>query len=183
MSNNLDRVALDPSWNILPVPSHFGLGKPEDLVWKMERELARMRAAPSDPDHAFNFFVTAEHVLDWLYPGHPGSARREAERQKPLLAIVSHLANGAKHFDHLHSHHNSVSGMDRPGLLTRLLHRALGSGQSAPEAPLVIKLTTPLAEGGPLGVAAIDLAARVLEYWRVSLGVEAGSKPWFESGS
>lgn len=28
-----------------------------------------MRQDPVNVDHAFNFFTTAEHMLDWLYPG------------------------------------------------------------------------------------------------------------------
>jgi hypothetical protein len=30
--------------------------------------VGRRVAAPKDSDAAFNFFVTAEHMLDWVYP-------------------------------------------------------------------------------------------------------------------
>lgn len=44
----------------------FGLTAPGELLAKLSRELNRLRTAPNDVDHAFNFFVTAEHIFDWL---------------------------------------------------------------------------------------------------------------------
>jgi hypothetical protein len=35
-----------------------------DLLGKVRRELERYEAAPLD-DHAFNFFITVYHILDW----------------------------------------------------------------------------------------------------------------------
>jgi hypothetical protein len=58
------------------MPGVFELRSPADLLAKLGRELERLRTAPNDVDHAFNFFVTAEHMLDWLHPGNKGKARR-----------------------------------------------------------------------------------------------------------
>jgi hypothetical protein len=41
----------------------------KDLLGKRDRELVRLRAARDGKDVAFNFFVTAEHMLDWVYRG------------------------------------------------------------------------------------------------------------------
>lgn len=94
----------------------FDLASPGDLLAKLQRELVRLRSAPDNVDHAFNFFTTAEHLLDWLYPGDAGRGIRKRLREgDPLLATVSHLASGAKHFDQLSSHHRSVLVTKREG--------------------------------------------------------------------
>jgi len=49
----------------------FDLETPSDLMHKMARELERLRGDPSDADHAFNFFVTAEHDAEPLGLGQP----------------------------------------------------------------------------------------------------------------
>ena len=59
----------------------FDLKTPKDLLEKLGRDLERLRAAPNDTDHAFNFFVTAEHMPDWLHPGNKGKRDRERKRQ------------------------------------------------------------------------------------------------------
>jgi hypothetical protein len=88
----------------------FDLKDAHDLRAKMRRDLQRLRAAPLDPDCAFNFFVTAEHMLDWIYPKKAGKADREAAKQSEiLLRICSHLANGLKHFEVESKQHDSVS--------------------------------------------------------------------------
>ncbi len=46
----------------------FSLKTPADLREKLRRDLAKLLDAPLDADAAFNFFITAEHMLDWVYP-------------------------------------------------------------------------------------------------------------------
>ena len=96
----------------------FDLSKPSDLLGKLNRELDRLRLEPDNVDHAFNFFVTAEHMLDWLHPGQ-GKAetdvREKLRKSDPLLELVSHLANGSKHFDKLNKKHTSVKTTARRG--------------------------------------------------------------------
>jgi hypothetical protein len=53
--------------------------------------------------------VTAEHLVDWLHPD--DEQQRKTMRADPRLAVVSHLANGAKHFGPLRNHHKSVKKM------------------------------------------------------------------------
>jgi hypothetical protein len=95
-------------------PKGFGrLQTPRDLLQKLRHDRSRMEADPDDVYAAFDFFVTADHILDWLYPDSPGASqrhKRQAHRDRePLLQIVSHLANGAKHFEAVASHHTSVT--------------------------------------------------------------------------
>ena len=51
--------------------NHKGFGSlqtPLDLLSKLEHDLERMRVSPEDTYAAFDYFVTAEHVIDWAYP-------------------------------------------------------------------------------------------------------------------
>lgn len=84
----------------------FGeLKVPSDLLHKLRHDLERMKGLPQDQYAAFDFFVTAEHIVDWLHPN--SKADREALRSSTaLLRITSHIANGAKH-------HKSVTGIEK----------------------------------------------------------------------
>ena len=44
----------------------FDLRSPVDLLDKMRRDFKRLRAAPKDTYAAFDFFVTASHMHEWL---------------------------------------------------------------------------------------------------------------------
>ena len=43
----------------------FQLGSASDLFKKLEWEYENLRAQPGNAYHAFNFCITAEHMLDW----------------------------------------------------------------------------------------------------------------------
>ena len=146
------------------MPGVFELRSPADLLAKLGRELERLRTAPNDVDHAFNFFVTAEHMLDWLHPGNKGKARRaEIRKAEPLLQLVSHLASGAKHFDYLSSHHQSVA---RSGMVRR--HPSFKMRRMMPDQLQVQAVgAAGLAVGGS-GIPVIELAERVYAYWKAA---------------
>jgi len=78
----------------------FDLQTPEHLLRKLEWEYARW-----EPDHlnvylAWNFFITAEHLPDWL--SHPNASRLEGlghkafKRKYPDTRICSSLASGCQ---------------------------------------------------------------------------------------
>lgn len=70
---------------------------PRDLFKKLERDYHRLQENPLDQGAAFDFLVTAYHMLEWAYTGH--SAKRSTmEKDTILLKVASQLANGAKHF-------------------------------------------------------------------------------------
>ena len=75
----------------------FKLSGPVDLVFKMEHDLARLRKAPFDAFAAFDFFVTAVHLPEWI-------KRSDLEWIKPvwgpeaaIMCVCQQLGNGAKH--------------------------------------------------------------------------------------
>jgi hypothetical protein len=86
----------------------FELKSVSDLVEKARHDLARLRANPSDTYAAFDFFVTARHVPDWLFPQE--RAKRDALfAQFVELRICRHLADGGKHFELTHPQHKQVA--------------------------------------------------------------------------
>jgi hypothetical protein len=142
------------------------LQTPDDLLRKMSGDFDRMREAPGDPFPAFDFFVGAEHIVDWRWPRDP--AKRKEVRSRDPAKTVSHLANGAKHFEATDPRHESVQGIASEGDFgTAVLGRAhLGEMVlgSAGRHALVITM----ADGRR--VEAATLAELVLAYWRVELG-------------
>lgn len=150
------------------MPGIFDLTTPADLLLKLGRELERIRSAPDDADHVFNFFVTAEHILDWTHPGDAGKPqRKELRSTDPLLGLVSHIANGAKHFDRLKSHHASIQGTSRRGgyFARGYFARGFFSRGYFAESTLTVALTGEAAKTFGLSISALDLAERVYSYW------------------
>lgn len=138
------------------------LRRPRDLVEKLQHDYERLAANSGDTYAAFDFFITAEHILDWLHPDRTGKASREAERgSSPLLEVTSHIANGAKHFVASGTQHNSVRGIEQQGY---------ADGYAEPgyfEEPIVVKLSPNEATFfGTTELEAVVLAKRVLEYWQ-----------------
>ena len=146
------------------MPGVFELRSPADLLAKLGRELERLRAAPNNVDHAFNFFVTAEHMLDWLYPGDEHKATRaDLRKQEPLLQLVSHLASGAKHFYKLGPHHQSVA---TSGMFRRHPHFAMH--RLIPDQLQVIAVGAAGEALGGSNISAMALAERVYAYWKAA---------------
>ena len=142
----------------------FGLETPQDLLRKLQRELDRLRASPDDQDVAFNFFVTAEQMPDWLYPGNTNKKTREAIRNSEhLLQVVSHLASSSKHFDKLSAHHKSV---ERSGAFGAFFGGAFfGGGFFGGSRLLIIFKGDAAVTFGP-SRPALQVAEDVVAYWK-----------------
>lgn len=79
----------------------FNLQTPQDLLQKLRHDFGRLKESPLDSYAAFDFLVTAYHMLEWRYPGKSNNAKRrqmERDGKSKLLWVCSHLANGSKHF-------------------------------------------------------------------------------------
>jgi hypothetical protein len=87
----------------------FGLQTPEDLLAKAHRDYKRMLAQPMDHDAAFDFFVTARHIPEWLERVGRGT-EASALAQHVQLRIARHIADRAKHFEVTAKHHRQVEG-------------------------------------------------------------------------
>lgn len=145
-----------------------------DLLRKMEHDRARMSQDPMDTYAAFDFFVTAEHMLDWLIPDEPGKSRRRERQDRRdgnrLLRITSHLANGAKHFRVTAAQHESVEQADT--IEGAFDPRAFSTSAFSPSAFAFSGLHVQLDDGELLH--AYSLADQVLELWRSELRAESG---------
>ena len=144
----------------------FELRTPADLRAKLRRDFARIEADTMDADAYFDFFVTAESIVDWLHPGRVNKAAREALRDaSPYLQVCSHLASGAKHLKGEAKHHDSVAATD----LDSAEPPGFAPGGFSPPGffPqfLVVGLDGAAAlELGP-SITAFSLARQVLAFW------------------
>jgi hypothetical protein len=92
----------------------FELTTPLQLFQKMQSDLAALMTSGQDARIAFNFFVTAEHLPDWL-------GLRSEVKKHALLRVVSHLANGAKHFTLDPKRHTAVVATSKESTLRKAM--------------------------------------------------------------
>lgn len=144
----------------------FNLRCPSDLLEKLTHEYEQLEQDPSNQYVAWNFFVTSEHLIDWLYPGQANRANRTKVRKSELLLqICSHIANGAKHFEVEAKHHQSVAGTDHishfpEGYFTK----GYWTNGYFFEC-LVIRLENEAAKDFGESIEVLSLAKKVMEFW------------------
>lgn len=137
-----------------------GIKSPHDLLVKLRHDFKRMSANSMDAYAAFDFFVSAHHMLDWLNPNN-NTARKAEEVGSILMLVCSHLANGAKHFSASNPQHNSVNDITAQD-------RTFFGGTFFGEAffgTLTIQLDGDAAEVFGDEISAIDFASKVLDFW------------------
>ena len=147
------------------------LQTPADLVRKLEFDLGRIEKTDTTQNRlyaAFDFFVTAEHILDWKYPDSmPGgnNKRSDLRREQILLELTSHLANGVKHFEATAKQHDSVDEVKNESYIE--------DGYVEPgwiENPIVVHLTgAAKSVFGDDSIEVSALARRVYEYWSINI--------------
>ena len=140
----------------------FELKTPQDLLQKLRFDLDQLKKDATNTYLAFNFFVTAEHMKDWLFPGRANQMNREnLEKASPLLQVCSHVANGAKHFQVEAKHHRSVSDTVRTG--------GWGSGHWGSghwgEGALVVQLQGDAEKHLGSSIKVVELADSILSFW------------------
>jgi hypothetical protein len=143
----------------------FSLQTPLDLLDKMERDYERMCMAPLDVDAAFDFFVAAHHLPEWLgqakcAPGELGDYGRA------LHAVCAQLANGAKHFA-TKGRHDAVTdtAVVPPALYGQAIWGVSRWGDPTGSLEVHFAADEAAILGWPV-LSTDDLALRVLEYWR-----------------
>jgi hypothetical protein len=137
-----------------------------DLFEKLKWNLVRLEAAPRDAREAYDFFVTANHLVDWQWPDDP--ARRKEVRDRDVIPrICEHLANGAKHFS-LGRHHDAVqhANVAPPAFAPD----AFGAGFSTTEESIVQLGPTERAALGQDRINVVDLARQAVQYWQSHVG-------------
>lgn len=136
-----------------------------DLMRKLHHDFNRMKDSPADPYAALDFFITAYHMLEWIYPGDSRSTREQREsmeRNSNLLKICSHLANGSKHFQATRKQHTSVRDVAIQG-------GAFEGGSFDATAfdvgELFVELDGDAAREFGQSLTTLDLAEKALQYW------------------
>ena len=76
----------------------FSLRTPDDLLRKLKHDFERVSRDPEDQYAAFDFFVTAHHLPEWMFPNDEKRAN-DYRRGTPLLRLVRELGDVAKHYE------------------------------------------------------------------------------------
>lgn len=138
----------------------FGIDSAPALLSKLKADHSRVAADPLDAYAAYDFVVTAWHLLEWALPGDANLEARTALCTRfALLRVCEHLAVGAKHFEPNAKRHASVA---RTSIIAKPVR-----GTWEPES-LVIYLDIPYAQYGTiLGIR--TLANLMLAFWTSEL--------------
>jgi hypothetical protein len=143
----------------------FSLTTPVDLFRKLEHDFELMQQDPKDQYAAFNFFVTAEHMADWLHPGYENKKKiKKIRDSEVVLQVTSHLANGAKHFQAQAKHHKSVVKAEKTGYFGPGYFQEDYFGEW-----LFVELTGEAAAELGKSIRVNELAKKVLDFWRDQL--------------
>lgn len=161
----------------------FQLQSPLDLLDKMEHDFQRLSQNPVDVCAAFDFFVAAAHLPEWLGKAKcsPGQAKKPSS--KALRDICHQLANGAKHFQPDPDRSNSVdSGFVRPPCIPGQWVPDI-SILGDPTGVLVIVLGSEEASAlNRMNISALELAGMVFSYWKAHPATERARKRFRPDG-
>jgi hypothetical protein len=148
----------------------FGLENHADLFKKLEWEYKLLTADPTNSYLAYNFFVTAWHMLEWKYSDKKDTGIRNNIREEtPLLQICEHLAVGAKHFEPRSARHNSVIETKKSGVWADGSW-APGSWKDGTWATwLVVTLSGDAKNIYGDQIKVEDLATDVMEFWKINI--------------
>jgi hypothetical protein len=149
----------------------FALRTPADLLRKLEHDFRRLEANRVDSYAAFDFFVTANAMVDWIWPSAGRAQQRDNRTDELLPRLCHHLADGAKHFLLTTRHHGVEETAYRPPAI--LGQMVLGASRLGdPMGDLVVRLEAEEAEEmNRESIPAVELAALVLDYWKRRLGL------------
>jgi hypothetical protein len=141
------------------VDGFFELRTPRDLLDKLEVDFDRFQSCPAISREAqyaaFDFFVTAEHLPEWLAVATSGDKAKLRGYAEGLL--VSDVANGAKHFRVDPKRHNVVRQTE--------VHSGAFQGDTFQNDTFDVHRLVIEREDGHVE-AVVDVATRVLQYWK-----------------
>ena len=138
----------------------FDISTPEDLYRKLKGDFDDLRSSPFDSRKAFNFFVTATHIADWINDG-DRKKTNQFRNKFSVLKVCNHLACNGKHFRLDDPAHTSVENAERkyyaePGYIEPGYF----------EEPLIVTFSD--AEEAEFGIKyedVVSLASRVMAFW------------------
>ena len=124
------------------------------LFKKLKHDYETFKADNKDQYKAYNFFVTAEHLPDWV-------GDTTIKDKNPYLRIASHLATGAKHFQ--------VTNPKKDSVHSTAIDVYVVEGHTEEEyfeTVLTLIITDKEAEElGINSIAVMNLADEVISFW------------------
>lgn len=148
----------------------FGITEPKQILAKLEREGEALCKDPMNSDLALNFCVSGFHLIEWLHPGRPNeTTRRNLIESEPLLQVLEHLANGAKHFELDPGRHQAVKGS---GIAPSWAEVPLGTSPGAlivNKRMLYVRLDGDAERTFGWIISVVDLVQRTLSFWKGQL--------------
>jgi DUF2934 family protein len=141
----------------------FDLRAPADLLRKLEHDYDRLATNPADSYAAFDFFVTALHMPEWMRKsGHPITPQPGYERE--ILRVCEHIGNGSKHFT-VNRHHSAKSTGHQGSAFNAHAFQA----NAFQVGRLVVELEEEPAKYLGKSIDAVSLAQRLLDYWKAQV--------------
>lgn len=145
----------------------FDLLSGDDLCAKLDHDYRRIKASPSDAFAAFDFIVTAWHLLEWKYPHKDGKTARDSLcGEHPILGLCEHLCVSGKHYAPTNPKHHSMQGSFRNSAWKRGVWAPGAWAQGAWFDELVIELSGPARELYGASLTMGSFADLVMEFWR-----------------
>ena len=159
----------------------FNLKTISDLLEKLERDFERLSEEPLNVDAAFNFFVTANCMPDWLYPDLKGPENKEQrttakdnreslKNKNTYLKICDHIASGAKHLTATANHHESVADTKKQGNWgPHFSNPTWFNAKWGFQGRLDIILDGDAHKEIGESISSLQLASKIIDYWRDKL--------------
>jgi hypothetical protein len=143
----------------------FGMDTPGEMLNKLEKEYRELCANPNDRDVAMNFFVTANHIPDYVFPKSK-SEQATMRRSNTALAACEYVANEGKHSFVGNNKITAVSHTELKGAAFDF--SSFDSSAFHTGVPTVHLKDEAATELGP-EISALQLAEKVLSFWRTEL--------------
>jgi hypothetical protein len=140
----------------------FDLRTVKDLYGKVEYDYFRLKENPDNSYIAFDFFMTAAHIPDWITNGDGGKSKI-FRKNEPILRVCYQLACNGKHFRLTSSQHDAVKKTEKECYVA-----AEYVEEDYVAEPLRITLTDNLADklGVTNPVSALEFATKVVDFWK-----------------
>lgn len=179
MSDTLPRLRPEGDFGF---NSFCSMREPRDLFAKLRHDLERMREDPLSSFPVYDFFVTANHMVDWVWPSLTQAQMRRQRASDAYLRISEHLGNAAKHFL-LSREHYAVADIEVLERVPKdiveqsfalMAEPALGAVWLIEPDGFYVQLDDAAArELGVNRIHVVTLAAQTLDYWQRRFGCNA----------
>ena len=146
----------------------FHLSSPRDLLAKLRHDMHRLEHDHVDAYAAFDFFVTARHLAEWLYPGQLAKQKALFDGSV-LLRVCRHVADGSKHFQVTSKQHDSVKDASLEGAA---FQPGAFQSNAFQVGYLVIELDCDAAVTLGASIEVRDLAGQILKFWEGQPGLQ-----------